>query len=42
MLSDWEPPKSFRAYQHIKVKRVAGSIGAEVSGVMSPKTCPMP
>ncbi len=33
MLSDWEPPKSFRAYQHINVKRVAGAIGAEVSGV---------
>ena len=33
MLNDWEPPKSFRDYQHIKVKRVAGAIGAEVSGV---------
>jgi len=33
MLSDWEPPKSFTDYKHITVKRVAGSIGAEVSGV---------
>ena len=33
MLSDWEPPKSFSAYKHINVRRIAGSIGAEVSGV---------
>ena len=33
MLNNWEPPKLFRDYQHIKVKRVAGAIGAEVSGV---------
>ena len=33
MLSDWEPPKSFSAYTHIQVRRVAGALGAEVSGV---------
>ena len=33
MLSDWEPPKSFNEYNHIKVKRLAGTIGAEISGV---------
>lgn len=33
MLSDWEPPKSFAEYKHIKVKRIAGTIGAEISGV---------
>jgi taurine dioxygenase len=33
MLSDWEPPKSFNEYKHIKIKRLAGTIGAEISGV---------
>ena len=33
MLSDWEPPKFFNEYNHIKVKRLAGTIGAEISGV---------
>lgn len=33
MLSDWEPPKSFNEYKHIEVKRLAGTIGAEISGI---------
>lgn len=33
MLSDWEPPKSFNEYNHIEVKRLAGTIGAEISGI---------
>ncbi len=33
MLSDWEPPKFFNEYNHIKVKRLAGTIGAEIFGV---------
>lgn len=33
MLNDWEPPKSFNTYEHITVTRMAGGIGAEVSGV---------
>jgi len=33
MLNDWEPPKSFATYKHIAVTRMAGGIGAEVSGV---------
>lgn len=33
MLSNWEPPKSFATYKHISVKRMAGAIGAEISGI---------
>lgn len=33
MLSDWEPPKSFKDFKHIQVTRLAGAIGAEISGV---------
>jgi len=33
MLSDWEPPKSFSTFRHIQAKRLAGCIGAEISGV---------
>jgi taurine dioxygenase len=33
MLNEWEPPKSFSAYRRIQVRRVAGAIGAEISGV---------
>ena len=33
MLSDWEPPKYFNEYNHIEVKRLAGTIGAEISGI---------
>lgn len=33
MLSDWEPPKSFTEFAHIKVKRLSGALGAEISGV---------
>lgn len=33
MLSDWEPPKTFNAYKHIQARRIAGAIGAEISGV---------
>lgn len=33
MLNDWEPPKSFGTFEHITVTRMAGGIGAEVSGV---------
>jgi taurine dioxygenase len=33
MLSDWEPPKSFSIFKHIQVKRIAGALGAEITGV---------
>lgn len=33
MMNDWEPPKSFATYKHIAVNRMAGAIGAEISGV---------
>lgn len=33
MLSDWEPPKSFSTFKHIRVKRVAGALGAEITGI---------
>ncbi len=33
MLTDWQPPKSFSSFEHIQVKRIAGSLGAEITGV---------
>ena len=33
MLNNWAPPTSFPSYKHITATRVAGAIGAEISGV---------
>ncbi|MDA0996904.1 MAG: TauD/TfdA family dioxygenase, partial [Proteobacteria bacterium] len=33
MLSDWRPPTAFSEFKTIQVKRLAGAIGGEISGV---------
>ncbi len=33
MLESWTPPKTFHDYKHIGATRLAGAIGAEISGV---------
>lgn len=33
MLESWAPPQQISTFEHIAVKRIAGAIGAEISGV---------
>ncbi len=33
MLDDWQPPQAFSTFKTIQARRVAGAIGAEISGV---------